>query len=100
VYDREEWRRLLRTARNHRILHTPIDWLIDMHRIVYSCLVTFFGSKKWKCVYVVHRITWVKTEQTKWTNQDVIIQMHVSVRLYEFPTVLWSTSVQNITFLA
>jgi hypothetical protein len=25
VYDREEWKRLLRTARNHRILHTPMD---------------------------------------------------------------------------
>ena len=25
VYDREEWRRLLRTARNHRILLVPVD---------------------------------------------------------------------------
>jgi hypothetical protein len=25
VYDREEWKRLLRTARNNRILHTPMD---------------------------------------------------------------------------
>jgi hypothetical protein len=25
VYEREEWQRLLRTARNHRILHTPMD---------------------------------------------------------------------------
>ena len=25
VYDREEWRRLLRTARNHRILYMPMD---------------------------------------------------------------------------
>jgi len=32
VYDREEWKRLLRTARNHRILHMPIDWLIDCFR--------------------------------------------------------------------
>ena len=29
VYDREEWRRLLRTAKNHRILFMPMDWLID-----------------------------------------------------------------------
>ena len=29
VYDREEWRRLLRMARNHRILYMPMDWLID-----------------------------------------------------------------------
>jgi hypothetical protein len=25
VCDREEWKRLLTTARNHRILHTPMD---------------------------------------------------------------------------
>jgi hypothetical protein len=25
VYDREEWKRLLRTARNHRILHMPME---------------------------------------------------------------------------
>jgi hypothetical protein len=25
VYDREEWKKLLRTARNHRILHTAME---------------------------------------------------------------------------
>ena len=25
VYNREEWKKLLRTARNHRILHMPIE---------------------------------------------------------------------------
>jgi hypothetical protein len=25
VYDREEWKKLLRTARNRRILHMPIE---------------------------------------------------------------------------
>ena len=25
VHDREEWKKLLRTARNHRILHMPMD---------------------------------------------------------------------------
>jgi hypothetical protein len=25
VYDREEWKRLLRTARNHRIQHMPME---------------------------------------------------------------------------
>jgi hypothetical protein len=25
VYNREEWKKLLRTARNHRILHIPKD---------------------------------------------------------------------------
>ena len=34
VYDREEWKRLLRTARNHRILHMPMEWLIDW---LYTC---------------------------------------------------------------
>jgi hypothetical protein len=26
VYDREEWKKLLRTARNGRILHMPMEW--------------------------------------------------------------------------
>jgi hypothetical protein len=25
VYDREEWKKVLRTARNHRILHMPMN---------------------------------------------------------------------------
>ena len=25
VYNREEWKKLLRTARNHRILHIPLE---------------------------------------------------------------------------
>ena len=27
VYDRVEWKRPLRTARNHRILYMPMDWI-------------------------------------------------------------------------
>jgi hypothetical protein len=26
VYDREEWKKPLRTARNHRILHMPMEY--------------------------------------------------------------------------
>jgi hypothetical protein len=29
VYDREEWKKLLRTARNHRILHMPMERTSD-----------------------------------------------------------------------
>jgi hypothetical protein len=25
VYDKEEWKKLLRTTRNHRILHMPME---------------------------------------------------------------------------
>jgi hypothetical protein len=25
VYDREEWKELLRTARNHQLLHMPVE---------------------------------------------------------------------------
>jgi hypothetical protein len=25
IYNREEWKKLLRTARNHRILHIPME---------------------------------------------------------------------------
>jgi len=27
VRNREEWKKLLRTARNHRILHMPMGWM-------------------------------------------------------------------------
>jgi len=27
VYNREEWKKLLRTARNCRILHMPMEWI-------------------------------------------------------------------------
>jgi hypothetical protein len=27
LYDREEWKKLLRTARNRRILHMPMEWV-------------------------------------------------------------------------
>jgi hypothetical protein len=26
VYDREKWQRLLRTSKNHRVLHMPMEW--------------------------------------------------------------------------
>ena len=29
VYDRQEWKMLLKTASYHRILYMPMDWLID-----------------------------------------------------------------------
>jgi acetolactate synthase regulatory subunit len=47
VYDREEWRRLLRTASNHRILFMPMDWiatvmqLINRYRVVK---ITWYGD--------------------------------------------------------
>jgi len=31
VYDREEWKKLLRMARNHRILHMPMEWMKGMN---------------------------------------------------------------------
>jgi len=27
IYNREEWKKLLRTARNHCVLHMPVDWM-------------------------------------------------------------------------
>jgi len=32
VHNREEWKKLLRTARNHRILHTPMEWMNEWKR--------------------------------------------------------------------
>ena len=33
VYNREEWKKLLRTAGNHRILHTPMEWMDNYHQL-------------------------------------------------------------------
>jgi len=27
VHNREDWKKLPRTARNHRILHLPMEWM-------------------------------------------------------------------------
>jgi len=27
VHNRQEWKKLLRTARNHQILHMPMEWV-------------------------------------------------------------------------
>ena len=46
VYDREEWKRLLRTARNHRILYMPMDWLIDyLYHHIHINVVSFIYDK-------------------------------------------------------
>ena len=41
VYDREEWKRLLRTARNHRILYMPMGW-IGLDPFLYSTQKRYF----------------------------------------------------------
>ena len=40
VYDKEEWKKLLRTARNHRILHMSVEWMNEwMSEWMSSCLL-------------------------------------------------------------
>jgi hypothetical protein len=47
VYNREEWKKLLRTARNHRILHRPMEWNVtDFRKIVRIIVHTFICLKK------------------------------------------------------
>ena len=49
VYNRQEWKKLLRTARNHHILHLPMEWmnndvlflslrLLNNKHYFYTCL--------------------------------------------------------------
>ena len=37
VHNREEWKKLLRKARNHRILHMPMEWI--MYRMIHNKMV-------------------------------------------------------------
>jgi hypothetical protein len=36
VHDREEWKKLVRTARNHRILHIPMEYNRNIYEILIS----------------------------------------------------------------
>jgi hypothetical protein len=36
VYNREEWKKLLRTARNRRILHMPMEFI---YLFIYLCVI-------------------------------------------------------------
>jgi hypothetical protein len=38
VYDREEWKKLLRTARNHRILHKPMELMNKICSMLHSII--------------------------------------------------------------
>jgi hypothetical protein len=47
VHNREEWKKLLRTARNHRILHMPMEWNVtDFRKSVRIIVYTFICLKK------------------------------------------------------
>jgi hypothetical protein len=35
VHDREEWKKLLRTARNRRIMHAPMEWMNELLMTVW-----------------------------------------------------------------
>jgi len=41
VCNREEWKKLLRTARNRHILHTPTEWV----KFLYNTLISFYCNK-------------------------------------------------------
>ena len=41
VHNREEWKQLLRTARNRRILHVPMEWMNQIRHYVSSLIMLF-----------------------------------------------------------
>ena len=50
VHNREEWKKLLRKARNHRILHMPMEWMnenimILIHTVVAKILMFYTWTK-------------------------------------------------------
>ena len=68
VYDREEWKRLLRTARNHRILFMPMDWL------------TIFGKSllNLKCVFILSTTLSETSLTVTRILRDIITNVHTS----------------------
>ena len=61
VHNREEWKKLLRMARNHRILHMPMEWMNEwiLHVFVIHCLSTTNERHlPGQCKYLLFYITY------------------------------------------
>ena len=55
VHNREEWKKLLRTARNRHILHMPMEWMNEWSRILPEKPTGPQLSKKFTAYYVIRR---------------------------------------------
>jgi hypothetical protein len=58
VYNREEWKKLQRTARNRRILHMPMERMNEKALLTYHILMYAFALT----LYIVSCIFWVPFE--------------------------------------
>jgi hypothetical protein len=47
VYSREEWKKLLRTARNRRILHIPMEWMNEFPAVYVQYTIWLFSVATW-----------------------------------------------------
>ena len=79
VYNREEWKKLLRMARNHFILHMPMEWMNGL-TIGFWCQVslTHVDVDYFNIVYTVHHIShqfYLSTVNARnlWANHFVTI---------------------------
>jgi hypothetical protein len=55
IYNREEWKKLLRTARNRRILHIPMNEYINKLFIIYTCCGFFLSRNRAKMSFTPQR---------------------------------------------
>ena len=88
VHNREEWKKLLRTARNRHILHTPMEWMNE--RVATTAEIGFttmmlnvFCRLPWKGTIWIHTavrmVRWnlVCTDsELSWTSSDLSRMMH------------------------
>jgi hypothetical protein len=65
VYNREEWKKLLRMARNCRILHMPMEWV---NKWMNECM--FMGKSLWTYILSTNIVS-------LWTNYDMAYCMTV-----------------------
>jgi len=84
VYNREEWKKLLRTARNHCILNMPVEWMNNWiytttHGIHFSfetVIIHSYCMCNYRCLWFDHLILcafwWCCVSKTKCHRTCVI----------------------------
>jgi hypothetical protein len=73
VCNREEWKMLLRTASNRRILHTPMEFMNDES---YGTTVVYAVRRGPKCRYATHTCTEVNSRNHCCRGKAILIKYY------------------------
>jgi hypothetical protein len=83
VHNREEWKKLLRMAGNHRILHMPMEWM-NKHKMfaIYICQYTALLATLCNSFLLsasLSEFSFLILIQKKWWYNIIVIKYHLMV---------------------